>query len=125
LQFWVHNFAPAVQKIAVEQQQSDGTWLELASRHTIEFRTKAARPTAKIRREFTVPIESCESQLRITVRGVGQVAISHLALTNGVITRRSIDWSQKKIVGAPAPGQGFPKLDELTDVQIMDVRLPS
>ena len=124
LQFWVHNFAPAVQKIAVEQQQSDGTWLELASRHTIEFRAKAARPAAKIRREFTVPVESCESRFRITVRGVGQVAISHLALTNGVITRRSIDWSRKKIVGAPAPGQGFPKLDGLTNAQIMAVRLP-
>ncbi len=42
LQFMVHNFAPAVQKVVVEQQQADGTWRELASRFTLEFRALAA-----------------------------------------------------------------------------------
>ena len=123
LQFWVINFAPAVQKVAVEQLQPDNTWMELASRYTIEFRAKAARPAAKIRREFTVPIATPEIPLRITVSGVGQVAISHIALTNGVITRRAINWSQRKIVGRPASTRGLPQLDGLTEAQLLDVRL--
>ena len=123
LNFWVHNFAPAVQKVAVEEQQPDGTWRELASRYTIEFRAKAARPTAKIRREFSVPVDSSERPLRIVAAGVGQVAVSHLALTNGVITRRAIDWSQRKIVGVPAPTHGFPQLDGLCKAQLLEVEL--
>ena len=125
LQFWVINFAPAVQKITVEQLQSDGTWRELASRYTIEFRAKAARPTAKVRREFTVPVESSDTALRIAVHGVGQVAISHIALTNGVTTRRAIDWSQKKTVGVPAPTHGFPQLDGFCKAQLLEVKLPN
>jgi len=121
LQFWVINFAPAVQKVIVEQQQLDGTWRETAIRYTIEFRAKAARPTAKIRREFSVPVDSPKAPLRIAVRGVGQVMISHLALTDGVTTRRAINWSQKTIVGVPAPDRGFPRSDEVAFAQILDV----
>ena len=124
LQFWVHNFAPAAQKVAVEQQNFDGTLRELASRYTIEFRAKAAQPTAKIRREFTVPVESPESKLRITVRGVGQVAISQVALTDGVTIRHAIDWTRKKTIGNPISSQGLPKLDGLTGAQILDVPQP-
>ena len=123
LQFWVTNFAPAAQKVAVEQLQPDNTWRELASRYTIEFRAKAARPSAKIRREFTVPVDSPKSKFRIAVYGVGQVAISHITLTNGVITRRAINWSQRKIVGRPASTRGLPQLDGLTEAQLLDVRL--
>ncbi|MDD3179342.1 MAG: family 20 glycosylhydrolase [Opitutaceae bacterium] len=130
LQFMVHNFAPAVQKVVVEQQQADGTWQELAGRFTIEFRARAACPRWKGKHEFTVPIRmgsgrsrpSKESgaaaappaaRLRIAVRGVGQVAISHVTLTDGVALRRPGDWrpTQRKILGDPAPCAGLPSFN--------------
>jgi hypothetical protein len=111
LQFMVHNFAPAVQKVVVEQQAADGMWRELASRFTIEFRAFAARPRTKIKREFTVPVDSPGAKLRIAVRGVGQVAISHVVPTNGVENRRSRDFRLKKTLGRRAPAQGFPAFD--------------
>ncbi len=128
LQFMVHNFAPAVQKVVVEQQREDGSWRELASRFTIEFRAYAARPNTRIKREFTVPVttESWSTgdparekmrgevaappilpPLRIAVRGVGQVAISHVVLTNGVEIRWAAGFRQKKILGQRAPKRGF------------------
>ena len=124
LQFWVINFAPAAQKIAVEQQQSDGTWRELAWRYTIEFRAKAARPTTKLRREFTVPVDLPDAPLRIAGRGVGQVAISHVTLTDGVAVRKTIDWSQRKIIGEPVSTRGLPRLDGQTLAQMMEVDFP-
>ena len=129
LQFMVHNFAPAVQKVIVEQQAADGAWRELAGRFTIEFRAQAARPASKIKREFTVPVEGDfrrdsavakaradrqsppPTNLRIAVRGVGQVAISHVTLTNGVETRAMRPPGRKKILGRKAPGRGFPLFD--------------
>ena len=111
LQFMVHNFAPAVQKVLVEQQATDGTWRELAGRFTIEFRAQAARPASKIKREFTVPVGQAGAVLRIAVRGVGQVAISHVTLTNGVETRAMRPPGRKKILGRKAPSRGFPLFD--------------
>jgi hypothetical protein len=111
LQFWVHNFAPAVQKVIVEQQQPDGSWRELAGRFTIEFRASAARPRTKIRREFTVPVEAPGAVLRIAVRGVGRVAVSHIALTNGVETRRATEFRTRHMLGQDAPTEGLPEMD--------------
>ena len=111
LQFMVHNIAPAVQKVLVEHQQPDGTWREMAGRFTMEFRATAARPTAKLKREFTVPVDAADAKLRIAVRGVGQVAISHVQLTNGVETRRVRPQARKKILGRRAPARGFPVYD--------------
>lgn len=111
LQFMVHNFAPAVQRVLVEQQDSGGIWRELASRYTIEFRAQAARPRTKIKREFTVPLDSREAAVRITLKGVGQVAISHMALTDGIETRRKHPFRQPKIMGKRAPAQGWPGFD--------------
>jgi hypothetical protein len=108
LQFMVHNFAPAVQKVIVEQQDADGAWRELAARFTIEFRAAAARPHSKLKREFTVPVDSPDAKLRIAVRGVGQVAVTHAVLTNGVESRRSRTYAQRKILGRRAPARGFP-----------------
>ncbi len=116
LQFWVHNFAPAVQKTAVEQQQPDGSWRELAARYTIEFRAWAARSESKIRREFTVPVELPGAPLRVAVSGVGQVAISHVALTDGITSRHAADFREKKVLGRRAPQYGFPNLDLPPDV---------
>jgi len=102
LQFWVHNFAPAVQKVVVEQREPDGTWRELAARYTIEFRAHAAWSRSRIRREFSVPINVPEFAVRIALRGVGQVAISHIHLTDGIKTKKSIAWTQKHILGQAA-----------------------
>jgi hypothetical protein len=111
LQLAVHHFAPAVQKIVVEQQAADGTWHELASRFTIEFRAQAARPRSKLRREFTVPVNDPAAPLRVAVRGVGQVAISHAALTDGVKVLRSRGYRVKHRLGRPAPSRGLPVID--------------
>lgn len=122
LQFMVHNFAPAVQKVVVEQQDGSGAWRELAGRHTIEFRAHAARPRTKLKREFTVPIESPEARLRIAVRGVGQVAISHATLTNGVESKRAKAYQQRKILGRRAPDRGFPRFDWAENTGAMPLR---
>ena len=95
----------------VERQAADGSWHELIGRFTIEFRAQAARPVSKIKREFTVPVDQSDATLRIAVRGVGQVAISHVTLTNGVETRAMRPLGKKKILGRKAPGRGFPVYD--------------
>ena len=110
LQFMVHNFAPAVQKVVVEQAGPDGLWRELASRYTIEFRAPAARPKTKIKREFTVPVDSPDARLRIAIYGVGQIAVSHVALTDGVEIIRGIRFHHMKILGLRAARRGFPKI---------------
>jgi hypothetical protein len=113
LTFTVHNHAPALQKILVEQQQAaDDAWAVLAERFTIEFRANAARPRANIRREFSVSVETPARRLRIAVRGVGEVSISHVILTNGVIVLHPAGWSvrERRLLGTPAPTSGFPDL---------------
>ena len=110
LQFMVHNFAPAVQKVIVEQQGPDGSWIELVSRHTIEFRAYAARPRTKIKREFTVPIDSPKTPLRLRVGGVGQVAISHVTATNGINLLTGSKAKGTRVLGSPPVTQGFPDL---------------
>ncbi len=114
LQFWVHSIAPAGQKIVVEQRQPDGSWRELAARFTIEFRAAAARPATKLKREFTVPVDSPEAVLRIAVRGVGQVAISQVQVTDGVQSRRARTWTLKKVLGRKAPTRGLPAVDRVS-----------
>jgi len=113
LQFIVHNFAPAVQKVIVEQRASDGSWQELASRFTIEFRAQAARPNARIKREFIVPLNSPAQSLRIALRGVGQVSISHVTLTDGVASHRAASYAFKHTLGRRAPKKGFPSINWL------------
>ena len=110
LQFMVHNFAPAVAKVIVEQQEPDGTWRELVSRHTIEFRAYAARPKTKLKREFTAPVDSPEAVLRIAVRGVGQLAISHAQLTNGVVATPASERRRKMVLGRPVVRSGWPDI---------------
>ncbi|HEY4302345.1 MAG TPA: glycoside hydrolase family 20, partial [Candidatus Didemnitutus sp.] len=116
VQFWVHNFAPAAQKVFVERQDPAGAWHEIASRHTIEFRGFAARPAANIRREFVAPLESPDDPIRIGVRDVGQVAISHVALTDGVEVRRADGYRERRMVGDAAPRRGWPALDAFDTV---------
>ena len=111
LQFTVHNFAPALQKIVVEQQRADGSWVELHNMFTIEFKAAAAQPRAKIVREISVPIDATDARLRIAVRGVGQVAIGRITLTDGIVTRSPAGSRKKVILGQPAPRSGFPSID--------------
>lgn len=124
LQFMVHNFAPAVQKVLVEQQEADGTWRELAGRFTIEFRAFAARPRARLRREFTVPIDSPAARLRIAVRGIGRVAVSHIELTDGVTAHRMMPASRKRQLGRAAPKRGFPAPDWTTNTATLALVWP-
>jgi hypothetical protein len=121
LSFHVHNFAPAVQRVAVEQRKEDGAWIELAGRHTIEFRAQAARPKSRIRREFSVPLAAADAILRISIYGAGQVAISHLQLTDGVAVHRRMNWSERKTLGSAAPQQGLPDLTARTDFLLLDL----
>ena len=112
LTFIVHNHAPALQKILVEQQAADGTWKTLAERFTIEFRAQAARPRANIKREFSVSVDSPALPLRIALRGIGEVAVSQVTFTDGVIVLRPHDWPvrEHRALGTPAPAGGFPDL---------------
>jgi hypothetical protein len=68
LQFTVHNFAPALQRVAVEQRQPNGAWKTIYSLYTIEFRAEAAKPRTRIRREFSVPIPVAASASERIVR---------------------------------------------------------
>jgi hypothetical protein len=111
LQFMVHNFAPAGQKVLAEQQEPDGTWRELASRFTHEFRALSARPKSRLKREFTVPLDLPEARLRIAVRGVGQVGVSHVSMTDGVQSRRGRNYHVRKIIGERVTHLHFPHFD--------------
>jgi hypothetical protein len=123
LRFTVHNFAPAVQKVAVEQRDEDGVWRELISRFTIEFRSNAARPRTKITREFSVPVVSPQTGLRIVAVGVGQVGVSHIALTNGVEVKQSNGFRKRRIVGYTVRRNGFPVMNPQAD-SCIDLKWP-
>jgi hypothetical protein len=111
LQFMVLNFAPAVQKVLVELKEADGTWREILGRHAIEFRAFAARPRTKIWREFTAPIGSPETSLRLRVVGVGQVIVSQAYLNNGVSKIPVPGYQRRRVLGRAAPRSGLPALD--------------
>jgi hypothetical protein len=111
LQFTVHNFAPALQKIVVEQRHANGFWAEQHSVFTIEFKAAAARPRTRIVQEISVPVDAADATLRIAVRGLGQVAVSQALLTDGVTARSAAGLRKKTILGQPAPRRGFPSID--------------
>jgi hypothetical protein len=106
----VHNFAPAVQKVIVEQRNADGTWLELVGRYTIEFRGHAARAKTRLWRELSVPVANGDAVLRIRIDGVGQVQLSHVTLTNGTIRKHLQAAPIRKRLGRRAPAGGFPAM---------------
>jgi hypothetical protein len=116
LRFTVHHFAPCHQKLVVEQQQPDATWRELHARVLIEFRSAAARPrTPYLRFEFAVPIDAPDAPLRIASRCLGEFAVSHIELTDGVTTRVHRPLRTRHVLGAPAPSTGWPRIDWLTN----------
>ncbi len=123
LTFTVHNPAPALQKILVEQQTVDGAWRTLAERFTIEFRARAARPRTNSRREFSVSVDTPARRLRIALRGVGEVAVSQVILTDGVITLHPTDWPvrERRPLGTAAPTSGLPDLHLACNVGVLDL----
>lgn len=122
LTFEVQNFAPALQKIVVEQQQADGSWCEIGTRFTIEFRAVAAQRRTSISRIFSVPLTSPEKSLRIGVRGLGAIKIARAWVTNGVETRRAAGRAQA--IGRPAPARGFPELNLKDNADALTLDFP-
>ncbi len=124
LSFVVHNFAPALQKILVEQQAADGTWTTLAARFTIEFRAQVARPRANIRREFSISIDDPSRPLRIALRGVGEIAVSNVVITDGLTASHPSHWParSRRPLGSTAPQSGFPdlRLDQNREEVLLD-----
>lgn len=113
LRFVVRLTAPALQKVVVEQRRPDGTWELLHGRFTIEFRAYAARPRTDLRREFSVPAIGPATPLRIGIRGLGQVAVGQVELTDGVTILKPSGWAAGcwRILGEPAPPRGLPVID--------------
>lgn len=110
----VKNFAPAAQLVAVEQQREDGAWETLQACHTIEFLARAARPRGGLTREHAAPVawngdDTAMPRLRFVLRGLGEVRLEDVALTDG---RASHPGSlPRQRLGQPAPRRGFPDLD--------------
>lgn len=114
--FTVHHFAPCHQKLVVEQLRPDGTWHELHARVLIEFRAHAARPrTPHLRFEFAAPVDNPDAPLRIAARCLGEFAVSHVELTDGVATRRHRPFRDRHVLGVPAPAAGWPVIDWRTN----------
>ncbi len=114
----VENFAPVVQLVAVEQRCAGGSWSARQACHTIEFQARAARPRGGLTREHAAPIAwdgdpANPPRLRFVLRGVGQVKISAVALTDGVATWRAK--LARTVLGKPAPKRGWPKVDFARD----------
>lgn len=114
----VWNFAPAVQLVGVEQQQPDGSWKSLQSCLTIEFQTAAARPHGRFIREHAAPVTwdgdpHATPILRLISRGVGEVKLRDVVLTNGHATLRPQGWAgtRWRRIGQPAPAGGLPEID--------------
>lgn len=121
LQLTVHNIRPATQCVVVQQQSAAGEWRDLAKRYTIEFRTAAARRTTRLAREWSVPIKDPDLPLRLTLRGVGEVAISHVQLTDGRTTRANRGWPPRvhRRLGHPAPVGGWVDFDPTRDADTL------
>ena len=104
---------PALQRVVVLSREKGRAWRVIRARTTVEFRALAARPSARIRREFCVPAPGPGSQYRVAVRGVGRVVVARPHLTDGVRILRPSGWpaSASRTVGRAAPAAGLPDLD--------------
>ncbi len=130
LRFTLHHFAPCHQKVVVEQLLADpgapdgpAIWRELHSRVLIEFRAAAARPlTPRLRFEFAVPVDDPVAALRIAARCRGEFEVSHIELTDGVVTRPFRPSRTRHRLGFPAPGAGWPVLDWKTNTGTLALR---
>ena len=111
LSFSVWNFAPAVQRIVIEQKMGD-IWQAIKSCHTIEFQGRGASRESSIKHFYAAPVSGSSDHppsVRLTIGGVGRVKISMLKITDGINTwtSRSKSW-----LGFGAkPIKGWPRLD--------------
>ncbi|MEO6004173.1 MAG: family 20 glycosylhydrolase [Opitutus sp.] len=115
LRYAVWNFAPAAQRVGVEQRQADGTWLVIQACHTIEFQTCAAQPRSGIVREHSAPVAWAKGakppQLRLFIDGIGQVKIGGIELSSGRLNLPAGgSKSAWRRLGEPAPRRGWPVL---------------
>ena len=113
----VHDFAPALHLVAVEQQLPDGSWKIIQTCYTIEFQTRAAQPRGPMVREHAAPVEwsgdrAALPKVRIVVRGIGQVKVGDVALTDGKVflAARTLGPRRWRRLGQPAPQAGLPPL---------------
>lgn len=120
----VNNFKPCLNVVAVEQQQADGSWKTIQSCHTIEFQTRAAQPHGTVVREHAAPVEwdgdvTRPPVLRLNLRGVGEVRIENIELTDG--RRTPLRGQVRKKLGQTAPTAGLPALDWTTNLDAWPV----
>ena len=111
----VHTLRPALQQIVIQIQDSAGHWQDQHERYLIEFRTKAARPRANIRHWLSFPVDSPHSKLRLVSRGIGQLAVSDVHLSNGIEELRPkikpARKSKRTILGVIDPIRNFFEFD--------------
>ncbi|HEU5081224.1 MAG TPA: family 20 glycosylhydrolase [Opitutaceae bacterium] len=105
------NFAPALQRVSIEEQTTEGGWRELAARYTIEFQAATAAKRANIVRDFVVSVANPALPLRIVLRGLGEVKVRDIELTNGVVRLKHVRSAFK--LGQPAPSRGLPEIREI------------
>ncbi|HVW21133.1 MAG TPA: family 20 glycosylhydrolase [Opitutaceae bacterium] len=111
----LRNFAPAAQKVAVQQQDRTGAWQDAHGCFLIEFRARAARPDADLGHDLSAPIDwdgppFGPRPLRLAVRGFGQVAVERARLSDGVRAWRA-ELPEGAVIGRPAPARGYPRFD--------------
>jgi len=80
----VHTIRPALQKIVIQQQAEAGGWHDSHERYLIEFRTKAAKPRINIRHWLSFPLNSPCDRFRLVSRGIGELSLSDIHLSDGL-----------------------------------------
>ena len=105
----VRNVGPAIQLVGVEQQREDGSWETRQACYTIEFQTIAAQRRSGLIRAHAAPIAwngdpQKPPRLRVALRGVGEVAIDDLIVTNGETTHRLAPARVRLAKPTPKPG---------------------
>lgn len=120
----IHNCRPGLHQVVLQSRETDGQWQDLGARHTIEFRTAAARPRSPIKRQWSVAVPDPATLFRLAVRGVGEVAVSQVFLTDGVSRLKNRTWptGQRKRLGRKALRAGWPELDWSRNLAELDLR---
>jgi len=113
LRLTVHSVRPNANMVVIQQQHPPDEWCDLRHRHTIEFRSRAARRQSRLKRAWSVPLADPHLPLRIALRGLGEVEISRVFLTNGVETLCNQSWprGQRWHLGHEAPPRGWVDLN--------------
>ena len=119
----VHASRPTANLVVVQQQNKSGDWIDLRRRHTIEFRGHSAKACSQIKRPWSAPIEDPQRPIRIVLRGLGEVAISQVRLTDGITTKTNLTWKAalRKRLGTTAPTTGWPDLDWAKNINHVDL----